>query len=140
MNGLVLAFGMNNAVFRLLNVQKTIQAMLFLKLFLLVGGIQGFKFNDHVTACSVYVGRVEDAAVSLESTTSLVPAARIKCVEIVFPVGFKLLCVLVVSEDLNIVIKDVPRHVSWVETFAPGVESRCPEVHAQRLSLIHKFY
>ena len=131
MNGLVLAFGMNNAVFRLLNVQKTIQAMLLLKLFLLVGGIQRFKFNDHVTASSVYVGRVEDAAVSLESTTSLVPAARIKCVEIVFPVGFKLLRALVVREDLNIVIKDVPRHVSWVETFAPGVERGCPEVHAQ---------
>ena len=131
---------MHDATIGLLSVQKSIKTMLFLNFFLLVGGGQGLQFDDHVTASSVYVGRVEDAAVCLKSSTGFVPAARIKCVKIVFPVWLKLFRVLVVRKYLNIVVKDVPRHVSWVETFSPGMECGCPEVHAQGLSLVHELH
>ena len=45
-----------------------------------------------------------------------------------------------IRKDLNVIVKGVPWHVYWVETFAPGMESWCPEIHSELLRLVHVAY
>ena len=94
--------------------------------------------DDKVATTCVDILRVKHTAVGLKTTTSLVPAAAVEGVEVVTPVELKLVEVLIVSEDLNVVVEYVPWHVDRVETLAPRVEGRSPEVHPQRLSLAHE--
>ena len=67
------------------------------------------------------------------------PASRVKGIEIIPPVKFELVLVLIVFEDFNVIIEDIPGHISWVESLAPRVECRRPEVHPQRLGLPQEF-
>ena len=39
--------------------------------------------------------------------------------------------------DFDVIVKHVPRHVCRVKIVAPGVERGRPEVHAERLRLMH---
>ena len=68
------------------------------------------------------------------------PSARVKCIEVISPVEDKFSSGLIVIENLNVVIEDVPWHVMWVEAITPGVESRGPEVHSEGLGLLHKLH
>jgi len=97
-----------------------------------------FHFEDEISSGSVHIGGVEDGGVGLEAAASLVPATRVKGVEIVAPVELKLVCVLVVREHLNVVVKGEPGHVNWVKAVSPRVESGRPEVHSEGLSLVHE--
>ena len=65
------------------------------------------------------------------------PATSIKLVEIIAPVEPELVAIYVIVIHLNVIIEDVPRHIGSVKAMAPRVESRRPEVHPQRLRLVH---
>lgn len=105
---------------------------------LMVQVVSRLHFKDKVAGRAVDIGWVKDRAIGLESSAGLVPPSAVKGVEVIAPVEVKLVGVVVVGEDLNVVVKHVPRHVGWVEAFSPRVESGCPEVHAERLSLLHE--
>ena len=64
------------------------------------------------------------------------PAAAIKGIEVISPVELKLVLVLIIGENFDIVVKNVPWHIHWVESLAPRVERRRPEVHAEGLGLV----
>ena len=103
---------------------------------LIVLAFDGLHLKDKITARCVHIRWVEDAGVGLESSGGLVPAARVERIEVIAPVEFEFVFFLVVGKDLNIVVEHVPWHVNGVETSAPGVETWCPEVHSQGLSLV----
>ena len=84
-----------------------------------VMALKWFHFNDEVAMLTVDVCRVERAGVGLKATTCLVPATAIKGIEIVPPVQFKLILVLIVDENLNIVVENIPGHVHGHEMCAP---------------------
>ena len=79
----------------------------------------GLHLEDKVSCLNRYVFRVENAGVGIESTVGLVPALSVKSVEIIAPVELKFVRVMVVLEDLNVVVEDVPGHVGGVEALAP---------------------
>lgn len=99
-----------------------------------------FHFENEVARAGVDVAWVENRAVCLESTASFVPSTTIKGVEIVSPMEVKLISVIVVSKYLNVVVKHIPRHVRWIKSLSPGMESWGPEVHSQRLGFVHELY
>ena len=84
-----------------------------------VMALERFHFNDEVAVLTVDVGWVERAGVGLKATTCLVPATAIKGVEIVPPVQLKLIPMLIVDENLNIVVEHIPGHVHGHEVCAP---------------------
>ena len=101
------------------------------------------RFNrlhlDHkVSVRGVHLLRVEDTAVGFEASACLMPAAAVERVEVIAPVELEFVQFLVVGEDLNVIVQDVPGHVRWVKTRTPGVESGGPEVHADGLCLVHE--
>jgi len=81
--------------------------------------IHRLHLDYKIAVVSEHLLRVEDATVGLKSTTRLMPPAAIESVEVVFPEEFELVLVLVVSENLDVVVHDVPGHVRRVEAFAP---------------------
>mmetsp|Transcript_11116 Transcript_11116/g.14053 ORF Transcript_11116/g.14053 Transcript_11116/m.14053 type:complete len:205 (+) Transcript_11116:1903-2517(+) len=94
-------------------------------------------FQDQVAVLSVDVAGVENGGVGLESATLLEPAARVEVVEIVAPVQLEAVRVRVVLMNLNVVEEEVPGHIIGDQVFSPGLKSGRPEVHAERLSLVH---
>ena len=82
-------------------------------------GLKWFHFDHQIAVLSVYIGWVERARVSLEASASFMPTTAVKGIEIVPPVQLKFVLVLVVDEDLDVVVKHIPRHVHWHKTFAP---------------------
>jgi len=91
--------------------------------------------NDEVSSALINILWVENAAISLKSTASFMPSTAIEGLEVVSPLEFELIAVLIKSEYFDIVVHYKPGHAGWIEAFAPRVESRCPEVHSQRLRL-----
>ena len=91
--------------------------------------------DDKVASASVYISRVENATISLEATAGLVPSTTVEGIEVIAPMELKLVYVLIVREDLDVVVEDVPRHIYWIESSTPRVEGRSPEVHSERLGL-----
>ena len=91
--------------------------------------------DDKVASASVYISRVENATISLEAAASLVPSTTVEGIEVIAPMELKLVYVLIVREDLDVVVEDVPRHIYWIESGTPRVEGRSPEVHSERLGL-----
>mmetsp|Transcript_34065 Transcript_34065/g.42055 ORF Transcript_34065/g.42055 Transcript_34065/m.42055 type:complete len:429 (-) Transcript_34065:236-1522(-) len=92
-----------------------------------------------VAALYVRILRVEHAAVAIEGAADLVPARLVKEAEVVAPRLFKLLLLLVVVVNFNVIEEDVPGHVARIEIGPPGVESGCPKVHSQRRVLVKEF-
>ena len=81
--------------------------------------IHWLHFKNEVTCGSIDIGWIENRTIGLESTTCFVPSATVESIEVVSPVELKLVVVLVVSEDLNVVVEHIPWHVSWVESLTP---------------------
>ena len=102
--------------------------------------LHGLHLDHEIAPTCIYIRWVEDTAILLETSTGLMPSTAIKSVKVVSPVELKLVLVLIESEHFDIVIKNVPWHVYWVESLAPRVESRRPEVHSERLGLAKIFY
>ena len=100
--------------------------------------IHWLHLQDQISSRCVDIGWVENGRVCFKSTRCLMPSARVKCIEVISPVEDKFSSGLIVIENLNVVIEDVPWHVMWVEAITPGVESRGPEVHSEGLGLLHK--
>ena len=96
-------------------------------------------FHDQIPVRSVDIIGGEDTAVCLKAPVGLVPTVSVEIIEIVPPVEFKLIKLLVIGEHLHVVVEKEPRHVNWVEVLAPWVVRGSPEVHSQRLGLVHKF-
>ena len=97
----------------------------------------GLHLEDEIASLGVGIIRVEDARVGLETSTCLMPAASIEIVEIVTPVEPELILVDIVVVHLDIVVEDVPWHISGVEAMSPRIEGRSPEVHSEGLGLAH---
>ena len=57
--------------------------------------------------------------------------------KVITPVQIKLMSVHVVVIDFNVIEHQVPGHVLRLETFAPRVKRRSPEVHSERLGFAH---
>lgn len=81
--------------------------------------VHWLHLQNKVAAGSVDIGWVENGGIGLESTGSLMPSSAVELVEVISPVEDEFAGCLVVVEDLNIVVKDVPWHVDWVEAIAP---------------------
>jgi len=47
------------------------------------------------------------------------PSSAIEGIEVIPPVKDKFSCVLIVVEDLNVVVKNIPWHVNWFEAITP---------------------
>ena len=92
--------------------------------------------KNEVSPARIDISWVEYTSVGIEATTSFMPFTTVKGVKIVTPVELKLIVLDVVRENLNVVVEDKPWHVDWVEASSPRVERGCPEVHAERLSLV----
>jgi len=103
-----------------------------------VVGLHWLHLDNEVAVRSVDLLGVENAAVGLEAAACLVPATAVEGVEIVAPVELKFVQVLVVGEDFDVIVKDVPGHVSGIEALTPRVEGGRPEVHSHRLGLVHQ--
>ena len=124
------------AVFGVLRVQETVQARAVVVAHFALIRYHGFHLDDQIATRSVDIGWVEDTAVALEASTGLVPAARVKSVEVVAPLELKVLRLLVVRVDLHVIIQHVPWHIDRVKAGTPGVEGGRPEVHPDCLSLV----
>ena len=85
---------------------------------------------------SIDVVGIESTSVVLKASRSLVPLAAVEVIEVIAPVEHELVVLNVIRVHLNIVIFNVPGHVDWVESGAPRVEGRSPEVHSERLGLL----
>ena len=97
-----------------------------------------FHFQHKVSTVNKCLRGSENGAIVVEGgIVTLVPPACVEGVEIIFPVELKSVGVEVVGVGLNIVEDAVPWHVNWVEPVSPGFESWGPEVHHQRLPLVH---
>lgn len=81
--------------------------------------LHGLHLDHEITPTCIYIGWVEDTAILVETSTGLMPSTAIKSVKVVSPVELKLVLVLIESENFNIVVKNVPWHVYWVESLAP---------------------
>ena len=81
--------------------------------------VHWLHLQNKVAAGSVDIRWVENGGIGLESTGSLMPSSTVEGIEVISPVEDKLSGRLVVVEDLNIVVKDVPWHVDWVEAVTP---------------------
>ena len=81
--------------------------------------VHWLHLQNKVAARSVDIRWVENGGIGLESTGSLMPSSTVEGIEVISPVEDKLSGRLVVVEDLNIVVKDVPWHVDWVEAVTP---------------------
>ena len=68
---------------------------------------------------------------------TLVPPASVECVEVIFPVELKSVGVKVVGVSLNIVKDAIPWHINWMEPVSPSLKGWGPEVHHERLALVH---
>ena len=81
--------------------------------------VHWLHLQNEVAAGSVNIRWVENGGVCLESTGSLVPSSAVELVEVISPVEDEFSSGLIVVEDLNIVVKDIPWHIDWVEAIAP---------------------
>ena len=81
--------------------------------------VHWLHLQNKVAARSVDIRWVENGGIGLESTGSLMPSSTVEGIEVISPVEDKLSSCLVVVEDFNIVVKDVPWHVDWVEAVTP---------------------
>ena len=93
--------------------------------------IHRFHLEHEISASRVHLRGEESATIRLKATTSFMPATSVEGIEIITPVKFKFVIGLIVFVDFDIVIEDIPRHISWVKSLAPSMESRRPEVHSQ---------
>jgi hypothetical protein len=94
--------------------------------------------EDEVSLLDVSLGGTESSTVGIESgVVTLVPSLSVEGVEVILPVEVEASSLLVVVVSLNVVVEEVPWHVLGVEALAPGLESGCPEVHHDGLSLVH---
>ena len=93
--------------------------------------IHRFHLEHEISASRVHLRGEESATIRLKATTSFMPATCVKGIEIITPVKFKFVIGLIVFVDFDIVIEDIPGHISWVKSLAPSVEGRRPEIHSQ---------
>ena len=97
----------------------TVSMIVSMEMIVAVSTLKRLHLDDKIAATSVYITWVENTAVGLKSTTCLMPATAIKSVEIIAPVELKLVDLLVISENFNIIVEHIPRHIDWIETLAP---------------------
>ena len=121
----------------LLRVEKSVQRGTIVVKKIGVVVIHWLHLEHKIAITCVDILWVEDTAIGLKTTACLMPATAVECIKIISPVELKLIVVLVVRKDFNIVVQSIPGHVCWIESLAPGVESWSPEVHSERLSLAH---
>ena len=104
-----------------------------------VFGMVRLHLEVKITFSDIDLGGAESSTIGVKgSIVALVPSVGIKSVEVVFPVEFECLLVLVVGVRLDEVVNDFPRHVFCVKTGTPRIECWCPEVHHHRLGLVSK--
>jgi hypothetical protein len=102
-------------------------------------GVVGLHLEDKVSLVNVGLRSAESSAVGVEGgVVALVPSVCVEGSEVVPPVEVEAIGLGVVGVGFDVVVKKVPGHVFSVQTLAPGVESRSPEVHHDRLCLVGK--
>jgi len=94
-------------------------------------------FEHEVAGFSIGVVWVEDTRVGLEATAGLVPTTCIEGVKIIAPVESEFVRISVIVVHLNVVVENIPRHVSCIEIVPPGIKCGRPEVHSEGLGLVH---
>ena len=98
--------------------------------------IKRLHLEDEIAILRVNLRGVEYTAVGIKSTACLVPSSTIKGVEVVTPLKIEFIVLFIIAVHLNIVVENVPGHVARIEAIAPRMESRCPEVHSERLGFV----
>ena len=90
-----------------------------------------------MTIVSENVLRVECASIRFETTAGFVPLVTIKVVKVIAPVELELVMLFIVGENFDVIVHHIPRHIMGIETRMPALKCGCPEVHSQRLRLVH---
>ena len=47
------------------------------------------------------------------------PSARVERIEIISPIEDEFTSALIVVENFNVIVKNIPWHIVWVETISP---------------------
>jgi len=71
----------------------------------------GLHLEDQVTSFDVGIAWVEDTRVGLEATSSFVPAANVKSLEVIAPKELEFVRFVVPFEDFDVVVEYVPGHI-----------------------------
>lgn len=96
--------------------------------------------EDKVSIQDIGLSGTEGSAVGIKGgVIRFVPSVGVEGVEVILPVEIKSLSLGVVGVGLNVVVHHIPWHVLVIEAFAPRVEGWGPEVHHDRLTLVHVF-
>ena len=66
------------------------------------------------------------------------PPCLVELVEVIPPIELELITIDIILIHLDVVVEDVPGHICGVEACTPAMEGRSPEVHPQRLRLVHE--
>ena len=135
---LLLLVMLSTVLQHIVRVKKTVESGVLMTSQLMIL-LLGFHLDHKISTFCIYIRWVEDTAILLETTAGLMPSTAIKGIKVVPPVELELILVLIIGEHLHIIVKYVPRHVSWVESLAPSMESWSPEVHSERLGLVKIF-
>ena len=65
------------------------------------------------------------------------PASAVEFIKVIAPMELELVSLAVIVVDLDVVVENVPWHIGRIEVMTPGVKRRRPEVHPERLRLMH---
>ena len=121
-----------------LRVEKSVQRGTIVVKKIGVVVIHWLHLEHKIAIACVDILWVEDTAIGLKTTACLMPATAVECIKVISPVENELTSVNIIVEDLNVVVKDIPWHVNWVEAISPRVEGWGPEVHSKGLILLHE--
>ena len=97
----------------------------------------GLHLKHQITSLHRHILWVENARVLHKASACFVPSVCIESVKIVTPVQVELIVSLIVGEDLNVVVHEIPGHIGSIQTLSPDMELRGPEVHPEGLLLTH---
>ena len=93
--------------------------------------------QDQMSVFDERLASSEGSGVGIKSgIITLVPPFCVESDEVIPPVEIEPISLSVISECLDIVVLDLPWHVSCIEALAPRVESWRPEVHHDGLALV----
>ena len=97
-----------------------------------------FHPQNQLALLNIRLRGSENGAITVEgSVVAFVPSVGVEHIEIVFPVEVETTSLMVIGVSLDVVEKKIPRHILGLKTFAPRLKSWGPEVHHDRLLLVH---
>ena len=97
-----------------------------------------FHLENEVSAMNESLFCTESCAIMIKcSIVTFVPSMDIERVKVILPMEIKSVCRVIVCVRFNVVIDTVPWHVNWMESMSPRVKGWRPEVHHDRLALVH---